>query len=553
MIGRWYTSLVAFDLDITYVSGKSQQVADPLSRLFEQLEDGSYSGRSNPATTKSATPGPAVLLSAMAHVTEMLEPKWCGRRSALFAAPGKLHISDGGTEQPSIQSLQRLFSTNTYPRNLPRKVWSSHQQADPRLSKVYSFLSMDSTGSANEFSGTVRARAQSYQLINGVLYYRSIKEVGTYALNEGWLVAVPHSLIHRVIKECHGDNMHGHGGQLKTKTVLAVRQRYHFRGMRKAVRAYLGACVKCKRAKSQLASSSSPLVPFLSSAPFLCIPVDLYKPGTITAEGFKYVLTVVDLCTKWVSTVCRCLGIDHIKTTPYHPRTNGLCESQHKMLTVELKIRSARDHAPEWSTLLTEISFAANITRSTTADGLSPFNLVFGRAPRLSASDICFPVRRHPPQPLEGSTERAAYDKQLRKKLQGLQFRALEANRESKEVMRIRHDIDREGTIDTKGTQPRRIGDIVSVFKPQPKLTKLRFQWSLPLFVVTKVDVSTLTVRDLANKEGAGAKISVLNKVGRPEMLANRKMTSLYTRYPVPSFWARLWWRSSEDSGVKER
>ena len=304
-----------------------------------------------------------------------------GGRSALFAAPGKLHISDKRAEQHSIQSLKKLFSTSNYPRNLPRKVWSSHQQADPRLSKIYSFLSMRSTESINKFSGTVRARAQSYQLVNGVLHYRSIKEVGTYALNEGWLVAVPHSLIHRVIKECHGDNMHGHGGQLKT--VLALRQRYHFRGMRKAVRAYLSACVKCKRAKSQLTTSSTPLVPFLSSTPFHCIAVDLFKPGTITAEGFKYVLTVVDLCTKWVaffpvktkypsevmatlcfswihvhgvpskilsdrgkeflgcmSTVCTCLGIDHIKTTPYHPRTNGLCESQHKMLTVELRIRS---------------------------------------------------------------------------------------------------------------------------------------------------------------------------------------------------------------------
>ena len=81
MIGRWYTSLVAFDLDITYVSGKSQLVADPLSRLFEQLEDGTYNGHSNPATARSATPGPAILLSAMAHVTEMQEPQWCGRRA----------------------------------------------------------------------------------------------------------------------------------------------------------------------------------------------------------------------------------------------------------------------------------------------------------------------------------------------------------------------------------------------------------------------------------------------------------------------------------------
>ena len=40
MLGRWYTSLSAFDLDISYVSGKSQLVVDPLSRLFREVETG---------------------------------------------------------------------------------------------------------------------------------------------------------------------------------------------------------------------------------------------------------------------------------------------------------------------------------------------------------------------------------------------------------------------------------------------------------------------------------------------------------------------------------
>lgn len=35
MIGRWYAQLAAYDLDITYVSGKSQVTADPLNRLLK--------------------------------------------------------------------------------------------------------------------------------------------------------------------------------------------------------------------------------------------------------------------------------------------------------------------------------------------------------------------------------------------------------------------------------------------------------------------------------------------------------------------------------------
>lgn len=35
LIGRWYAHLCTYDLDITYVQGKTQVVADPLSRLLK--------------------------------------------------------------------------------------------------------------------------------------------------------------------------------------------------------------------------------------------------------------------------------------------------------------------------------------------------------------------------------------------------------------------------------------------------------------------------------------------------------------------------------------
>ena len=116
-------------------------------------------------------------------------------------------------------------------------MWASHQRADPRLAKIYEYLSSNASTPIKQFTGRTRARAQSYRLVNNVLHYRSIREVGTYALNEGWVVAVPQTLVPQVIHECHGDNVHGHGGELKT--LLTLRQRYHFRGMRKAVQQYI--------------------------------------------------------------------------------------------------------------------------------------------------------------------------------------------------------------------------------------------------------------------------------------------------------------------------
>lgn len=66
MIGRWYTALWTFDLDISYVSGKSQLVADPLSRLFQEVKTDRYKPETNHGLLGGLN-GVAVWLSALAH------------------------------------------------------------------------------------------------------------------------------------------------------------------------------------------------------------------------------------------------------------------------------------------------------------------------------------------------------------------------------------------------------------------------------------------------------------------------------------------------------
>ena len=89
------------------------------------------------------------------------------------------------------------------------------------------------------------------------------------------------------------------------------------------------------------------------------------------------------------------------------------------MLTSELKIRTARPDAPHWDALLTEGSFAGNVTPHEELDFLSPFNLVFGRRPRLSPDDICFPTKSQP-LPLPKDAGAARHLSVLHKRLAGL-------------------------------------------------------------------------------------------------------------------------------------
>ena len=203
MIDRWYTSLCAFDLDIIYVSGNSQFVADPLSRLFPQLKEGTYKPRSSPVNQDNHGNEPAVSLSTMVQVEHPDCPfsLFSGRRQCLYGNanriqeyPSSVHLT------PEVSRLVQQFTSTQSVKNAPRSVWTSHQRVDPKLSEIYRYLSSDSTEFTEKFSGALRVRTQSYHMVNGVLHYRSIHEVGSFDLNEGWVVAVPHSFIDKVIE-----------------------------------------------------------------------------------------------------------------------------------------------------------------------------------------------------------------------------------------------------------------------------------------------------------------------------------------------------------------
>ena len=129
MIGRWYASLSAFDLDITYVSGESQIVADPLSRLFDEVTEGSYDQRTNPAVKALIESTPAMLLSTMTHVRFMQMPQVTlhGRRSALYVGSPPLYAAPALTKlPPHIKSIVESLANKDITKSIPRAVWASH-------------------------------------------------------------------------------------------------------------------------------------------------------------------------------------------------------------------------------------------------------------------------------------------------------------------------------------------------------------------------------------------------------------------------------------------
>ena len=88
-----------------------------------------------------------------------------------------------------------------------------------------------------------------------------------------------------------------------------------------------------------------------------------------------------------ITAMCKLLGIEKIRTTPYHPQTNGLAERVHQTLQRMIGKLNLEKHQ-KWPEHIGSVLIAYKATRSQVT-GYSPYFLMFGRRPRLPV-DLLF-------------------------------------------------------------------------------------------------------------------------------------------------------------------
>ena len=153
--------------------------------------------------------------------------------------------------------------------------------------------------------------------------------------------------------------------------------------------------------------------------PFRRIAVDIVGPLPQTKKGNKWILIMVDFATRYpeaiplrktaastvaealcqvfarlgipeeilsnqssnfmstlMSKVTDLLQIKRIRTSPYHPQTNGMIERFHR--TLKDMLRKTSKERSEWDIYLPLMCFAFRDTTNS-ATGFTPFQLLFGR------------------------------------------------------------------------------------------------------------------------------------------------------------------------------
>ena len=236
-------------------------------------------------------------------------------------------------------------------------------------------------------------------------------------------------------------------------------------------------CPDCQKGNRRR-PTRAPLTPLpVMERPWQRIAVDIVGPLDRSHGGNRYLLTVIDFATRYpeatplrridAATVCEKLieifsrygipeellsdrgtnflakltkelmeklGVKHIKTSPYHPQTNGTLERFHS--TLKQMLRKTCKDVKNWDKWIPYLLFAYRETPHATT-GFAPFELMFGREVRgpLLALKQQWTVKETQPQ----SVVKFVLD--IQEKLKKTLELASKAEKASKAKMKIYYSI----------------------------------------------------------------------------------------------------------------
>ena len=230
-------------------------------------------------------------------------------------------------------------------------------------------------------------------------------------------VVVPVGRRMQVLQMAHSNLTAGHFGVKKTFARLS--RHFLWPKMWGQVKGYVRTCAGCQKG-ARLVNAKAPLQPLpCVSEPFQKVAFDLVGPLPRTTSGYKYLLTAMCLYTKFPEAIplkkvdnlsvlnammeifsrygmpkelltdqgsvftssltrhmCKTFEVHKIRTSPYHPQSDGALERWHACLKGMLK--RAETNPKEWDQQLKYVLFAYRDTPHCVT-GFSPFSLMFGR------------------------------------------------------------------------------------------------------------------------------------------------------------------------------
>ena len=246
-------------------------------------------------------------------------------------------------------------------------------------------------------------------------------------------IVVPLCKKKEILELNHDHKLAGHLGI--TKTLKRIRDRYFWPSAETDITNYIKNCLICNKRKALNKCNKAPMQPIkVTNKIWHTLAMDIVGPITESYNGNKYILVVSEYTTRYVMTmamenqtaktvakhfvyevllkygapenvltdqgrnflssliseICVQFNIKQIRTTAYHPQTDGLVERFNRTM-VDMLATFVHNNPEKWDEYLPFITLAYNSSIHTSTK-YSPFYLLFGREPSL-ATDLDTPLR----------------------------------------------------------------------------------------------------------------------------------------------------------------
>ncbi|KAM7394882.1 hypothetical protein PAMA_006561 [Pampus argenteus] len=321
-------------------------------------------------------------------------------------------LCEGGTKGPKKSRRQRRFEkqlrqTDPELEGMVKNMWdvpqnvAELQREDATLQPLFAKVGEEANGGC--------VWRERFIVENDVLYAID---------NEQRRLVIPASCRPLIMHLAHTLPWAGHLG--RNKTYIRISSRFYWPSMYTDIQKYCTTCPTCQKTCPGRKSDRALLHPLpVISTPFRRIAMDIVGPLVKSSGGHQYILVVCDYATRFpeafplrtitAPTVLRALvqlfsrvgipdeiltdqgtnftsrlmqlfqkqlGITAIKTTPYHPQTDGLVERFNQTLKKMLQ-KFVNDTGKDWDRWLPFLLFAyREVPQAST--GFSPFELLYG-------------------------------------------------------------------------------------------------------------------------------------------------------------------------------
>ena len=291
--------------------------------------------------------------------------------------------------------------------DMTREQFRQLQQEDPTLKQVWEVVDKPS------LRGTF--------IIRDDLLYRQWTPPGQGTDAAVEQLVLPQQCRKTVLKLGHSIPLAGHMG--RSKTARRILQRFYWPTLFRDVKTYCQNCEDCQKCYNKK-PPRAPLIPLpIVEEPFQRVAMDLVGPLPKSRRGNRYILVLSDYATRYpeaiplkkidaevvaeelvkifaqvgipkeiltdqgqnfmsqlLKEVYQLLHIQPIRTSPYHPQTDGVVERFNQTLKSMLR-KYATEAGRDWDRLIPYVLFAyREVPQSST--GFSPFELLYGRPVR---------------------------------------------------------------------------------------------------------------------------------------------------------------------------